>query len=151
MTQVIFYHNAPERVEASCALLMESFTQGKAMTVFIPDPERAEFMDRILWLNPPVGFLPHCSVDSPLAEETPVLFAGQVKSLLNPLCARRVFNLAEETPDDVIRAFAQFSSLIEVIGPDPSERERARERVRCYKAAGFSVKYIDLAGERKNS
>ncbi|MDR0234451.1 MAG: DNA polymerase III subunit chi [Zoogloeaceae bacterium] len=150
MTQVIFYHNAPERAEASHALLMESFAQGKSMTVFVPDPERAEYLDRLLWTSPPTGFLPHCSIDSPLAAETPILFAGEVKSLLNPSRAPRLFNLAEEAPDEVIQAFAEFRSLIEVIGLDPGERERARERVRRYKVAGFSVKYIDLAGERKN-
>jgi len=149
MTKVIFYHNAPDRIEASSAFLTESFAQGKAMTVFVPDQERAEFMDRILWIDPPTGFLPHCAVESPLAKDTPILFAKGVESLLNPLCHQRLFNLAEETSTEIIQAFAKFSSLIEVIGPDPNERERARERVRSYKAAGFSVKYIDLAGERK--
>jgi len=149
MTQVFFYHNAPERVQASVALLTKSHAQGKAMTLFVPDPERAEFLDRILWTQPPTGFLPHCPVDSPLAAETPILFARELNSLTNPVCAPRLFNLAEEMSDAVIQVFARFASLIEVIGLDPEERERARERVRRYKAAGFSVDYKDLAGERK--
>ncbi|MCL2076573.1 MAG: DNA polymerase III subunit chi [Betaproteobacteria bacterium] len=150
MTEVVFYHNAPERVEASCSLLMDAFAAGKMMVVFIPDQKRAEYMDRILWTQPSTGFLPHCSADSPLATETPVLFAGQAASLLNLPDSTPLFNLAEETPDEVIRAFARFSSLIEVVGLEHAERERARERVRSYKAAGFSVKYIDWVKERNN-
>lgn len=149
MTQVFFYHNAPERVQAACALLVKSYEQGKAMTLFIPDTERAEFMDRILWTQPATGFLPHCPVDSPLAAETPILLAREAQSLLNPACAPRLFNLAEETSDEVIQIFARFASLIEVIGLDAQERERARKRVQSYKAAGFSVDYKDLAKERK--
>lgn len=142
MTRVVFYHNAPRRMEAAHALLEQACAAGKTMAVFVPDPERAQLLDRLLWTQPATGFIPHCGSEHPLAEETPVVLFTREAQLAETACPR-LFNLAEEAPRD-LASFARFSSLIEVVGLDPAEREQARERVRQYKAAGFAVKYIDL-------
>lgn len=148
MTRVVFYHNAPRRIEAAHALLEQLCAAGKTMAVFVPDPERAQLLDRLLWTQPATGFIPHCGSEHPLAGETPVVLFTREAQLADTACPR-LFNLAEEAPRDLSSSFARFSSLIEIVGLDPAEREHARERVRQYKAAGFAIKYIDLGENAK--
>ena len=37
MTQIFFYHNAPDRIAATAALIGKAFAQKKALLVYAPD------------------------------------------------------------------------------------------------------------------
>ncbi len=140
MTQVFFYHGASDKIAAACALLGGAYAKKKPMLVFAPEKEVADSVDRILWTQSALGFIPHCRADSPLAAETPILIADNLDQLPQD---ERLMNLSQVIPP----GFSRFESLIEVVGRDEADRESARERVKFYKDRGYEVRYFDL-GER---
>jgi len=142
MTRVFVYHNLSDRLSAACGLLAQTFLQGKDAVVYAPDPERAQWIDRMLWAQSPLSFIPHCRVDAPLAAETPVLIAERPEQLENLPAThsrQRLFNLDDEVPP----GFTQYTSLIELVGQDAQDRHQARQRAQRYKAMGCEIKYID--------
>lgn len=138
MTQIFFYHNAADRVGAASALIGKAFLQRKPLMVFAPDSEIAGALDRHLWMHPANGFIPHVRSDSPLADQTPILIA---KTLESTPQNERLINLSDEIPP----GFSRFTSVIEVVGQDDTERRAGRERVKFYKDRGYEVRYFNLA------
>lgn len=138
MTQVFFYHGAADKLAAACALLGKAAAQKKPVLVYAPQAEVAGMLDRLLWTQPALGFVPHCRIDSPLAAETPILLADKLDQLPQD---ERLMNLAAEIPP----GFSRFQSLIEVVGREEDDRNAARERVKFYKDRGYEVRYFDLS------
>ncbi|MDD2742651.1 MAG: DNA polymerase III subunit chi [Rhodocyclaceae bacterium] len=138
MTEVFFYHGAADKVAAACALLGGAYAQKKPMLVFAPDKALASTLDRHLWIHPALSFVPHCSADSPLAAETPVLITHHLDT---PAQFDRLMNLDRNAPPD----FQRFQRLIEVVGQDEDDRQAARARVKHYKDCGCEVQYFDLS------
>ncbi len=138
MTQVFFYHGASDRLAAACALLGGAYAKKKAMLVFMPDRAQADQLDRLLWTQTALGFVPHCRADSPLAAETPILIADSLATLPQD---ERLMNLSDEIPP----GFSRFQSVIEVVGDSDEQREKGRERVRFYRDRGYDVRFFDLA------
>ena len=140
MTQVFFYHGASDKIAAACALLGGAYAKKKPMLVFAPEKEVADSVDRALWTQSALGFVPHCRADSPLAAETPILIADNLEQLPQD---ERLMNLSQVIPP----GFSRFQSLIEVVGREQADRDSARERVKFYKDRDYEVRYFDL-GER---
>ncbi len=138
MTQVFFYHGASDKIAAACALLGGAYAKKKPMLVFAPEKEVADNVDRSLWTQSALGFIPHCRADSPLAAETPILITDNLDQLPQD---ERLMNLSQVIPP----GFSRFQSLIEVVGRDEADRESARERVKFYKDRGYEVRYFDLS------
>ncbi len=138
MTQVFFYHGAADKIAAACALLSGAYTKKKPMLVFAPEKEVANSVDRMLWTQPALGFVPHCRADSPLAEETPILITDSLESVPQE---ERLMNLSQIVPP----GFSRFQSLIEVVGQSDNDRLTARDRVKFYKDRGCEVRYFDLS------
>lgn len=138
MTQIFFYHGAADKIAAACALLGGAYAKNKAMLVFAPDKEVASSIDRVLWTQSALSFIPHCRADSPLASETPILITDSLETIPQD---ERLMNLSQEVPP----GFSRFQSLIEVVGQADDEREAARTRVRFYKDRGYEVRYFDLS------
>lgn len=138
MTEVFFYHGASDRIAAATALLGGAYAKRKAVTVFAPDREVAEHIDRSLWSSSQLSFIPHCRADSPLAAETSILIADRLEQLPP---GERLMNLGRDIPS----GFERFQSLIEVVGQAADDREAARERVRRYRELGHEVRYFDLS------
>ena len=138
MTQVFFYHGASDKIAAACALLGGAYAKKKPMLVFAPEKEVADSVDRSLWVQSALGFIPHCRADSPLAAETPILITDNLDQLPQD---ERLMNLSQVIPP----GFSRFQSLIEVVGRDESDRDSARERVKFYKDRGYEVRYFDLS------
>ena len=137
MTQVFFYHGASDKLAAACALLGGAYAKNKPVLVFAPDKEVASGLDRLLWTQSALSFIPHCSSDSPLAGETPILIADTLETLPQD---ERLMNLSHVVPP----GFSRFHSLIEVVGREEADRDSARERVKFYKDRGYEVRYFDL-------
>ncbi len=138
MTQVFFYHGASDKIAAACALLGGAYAKKKPMLVFAPEKEVADNVDRSLWTQSALGFIPHCRADSPLAAETPILITDNLDQLPQD---ERLMNLSQVIPP----GFSRFQSLIEVVGRDEADRESARERFKFYKDRGYDVRYFDLS------
>ncbi len=142
-TRVFFYHNAVDRIAATVALIAKAFAQKKAILVYAPEAEVASALDRQLWMQPPIGFIPHVRSDSPLAAETPVLIADQLESPAQHEHLERLLNLSSEVPP----GFARFTSLIEVVGQEDEARLAGRQRAKFYKDRGYEIQYFDLSGK----
>lgn len=138
MTQIFFYHNAGDRLTAVVNLIGKAASQKKALLVYAPDRDVAEALDRQLWTQYPISFVPHVRSNSPLAAETPVLIADNLDT---PPQNERLFNLSADVPP----GFSRFTSLIEVVSQDEADRQAGRERVKFYKDRGYEIKFIDLA------
>lgn len=138
MTEVFFYHGAADKIAAACALLGGAYAQKKPMLVFAPDGELASNLDRHLWTQPALSFVPHCRADSPLATETPVLITDKLDQ---PAQTDRLMNLDHAIPP----GFERFQRLIEVVGESEDDRLAARARVKHYKDSGCDVQYFDLS------
>ena len=138
MTQVFFYHGAADKIAAACALLSGAYAKKKPMLVFAPEKEIANSVDRMLWTQPALSFVPHCRADSPLAAETPILITDSLEALPQD---ERLMNLSQIVPP----GFSRFQSLIEVVGQADDERAAARDRVKFYKDRGYEVRYFDLS------
>lgn len=138
MTQVFFYHGAADKLAAACALLGKASAQRKPVLVYAPQPEVAGMVDRLLWTQSALGFVPHCRADSPLAAETPILIADSLEQLPQD---ERLMNLGAAVPP----GFSRFQSLIEVVGQEEEDRNAARDRVKFYKDRGYEIRYFDLS------
>jgi DNA polymerase-3 subunit chi len=138
MPRVFFYHNVQDRLRAAAALIAKTHAQGKDFTVFVPDSEQAQFLDRLLWTQSPLGFLPHCRADSELAAVTPVILTGRMDAPLSQ--TERLLNLGNDVPDH----FEQFQSLIEIVDQSEEARAQARLRTRHYKEMGYPIQFIDM-------
>jgi len=138
LTQVFFYHGAADKIAAACALLSGAYAKKKPMLVFAPEKEVANSVDRMLWTQPALSFVPHCRADSPLAAETPILITDSLEALPQD---ERLMNLSQIVPP----GFSRFQSLIEVVGQADDERAAARDRVKFYKDRGYEVRYFDLS------
>lgn len=137
MTNIHFYSNAQDRVQAAAAWLAASWRK-QPVLVFAPDPDVAERLDRALWIQPATGFLPHCRAGSPLAAETPVLIAASLDGLPQD---RHLLNLSNEVPP----GFSRFEQLVEIVSTDDSDRHPARERFRFYRERGYAIENRNVA------
>ena len=140
MTQIFFYHNAKDRLLAAANLIKKAFRQKKVLSVYAPDPEIADRLDRHLWMYPPTGFIPHVKAPSPLASETPILIASDPEQLS---WHERLLNLSAEIPS----GFSRFSSVIEIVSGDEEERIAGRSRAKYYKDRGYEIRFFDLSEE----
>ena len=137
MTDVRFYHNAPDRLRVACVLTAKASGGGRRVSVFAPDGNIARHFDQMLWSFQPLAFVPHVPAGSPLAAETPVVIGSRLEALPDDDV---LINLGDDLPD----GFERFSLVIEVVGPTDPERQAARGRFRRYKEQGHALSAHDL-------
>lgn len=147
MTKVSFLHGAPDRIQAAAQWLQQAWAQRTAghfsVLVYVPDAEPASRLDRVLWTQPALAFLPHCRSDSPLAAETPVLLTdrldGQSDATQRDDC---LLNLSDELPP----TFSRFKHLVEIVSTADDDRLPARERFKFYRERGYAIESRDISG-----
>jgi DNA polymerase-3 subunit chi len=139
VTSIDFYFNAADRLQVACRLAAKVLGEKKRMLVYAPDSELATRLDRLMWTWTATGFVPHCTMQDPLAAETPVLIGAEDEKADVPI----LLNLSSDCPPH----FARFERLLEVVGADETERESARARFRLYKSRGYAIASHDLARE----
>jgi DNA polymerase-3 subunit chi len=142
VTEIFFYHGARDRVQAAAAWLTKAWGQRQPVLVYAPDDALGDRLDRLLWLQAPTGFLPHCRADSPLAAETPIVIARDFDELPTLPQDERLLNLADEVPP----GFARFQTLVEIISGEDAVRIPARERFKFYRERGYAIQSNDLGG-----
>lgn len=137
MTDVRFYHNAPDRLRVACVLTAKASGGGRRVSVFAPDGNVARHFDHMLWSFQPLAFVPHVAAGSPLAPETPVVIGSCLDALPHDDV---LINLGDELPS----GFERFQLVIEIVGQSEPERQAARTRFRSYKAQGHHLDAHDL-------
>ncbi len=140
MTSIDFYTHVNDRFEVVARLVAKAFAQHGSVRVLTGNPESTEALDRMLWIQPAIGFLPHCRVDSRLAAETPI-WVDHVLEHQGP--AAVLINLHDAPPP----FFSRFERLAEVVGADEAQADAARRRYRFYRERGYELRTHNL-GER---
>lgn len=137
MTQIDFYTNVADKLGTACRIVAKGYSLRHRIVVFCPDAESAQRVDRLLWITPATGFVPHCSPADPLAALTPVIIDHRGDE---PLHDQVLLNLRPERP----AFFGRFERLIEIVSVEDEDRSRARERYRFYRDRGYEIRTHDL-------
>jgi len=143
VTDVHFYHDAPDLAGVACHLAAKAFNAGRKVTVLLPDDAIARQLDHLMWTRQPMGFMPHVGIMSPLAAETPVTLGTSMPEggwlhddVLINLC------------DDVPPGFEAFRMVVEIVGREEHHRGPARQRWKHYAACGLKPQAHNTHGER---
>ncbi|MCX8086668.1 MAG: DNA polymerase III subunit chi [Rhodocyclaceae bacterium] len=138
MTRILFLHGAADRTQAAVQWLHAAWARREAVLVYAPEAEAAERLDRLLWTQPQLSFTPHCGLDSPLAAETPIVFAPHLDAPPQEEC---LLNFSNELPP----GFSRFAQLIEIVSVDDADRLPARERFKFYRDRGYPLESQDIS------
>jgi DNA polymerase-3 subunit chi len=132
VTRIDFYVDVEDRLAFACRLAGKALQQSVRVLIYAPAAEVADRIDRMLWLSPPTGFVPHCMAHHALAAETPVLIARSHDDLPHD---ELLLNLHDDWP----APFARFQRLAEVVSQDEDDRQRARARFKFYRDRGYQI------------
>jgi DNA polymerase-3 subunit chi len=139
VTSIDFHHGASDKIQAACRLIGELYGEGRRVLVYAPADRVATQIDRLLWIQPATGFMPHCSVSGALAAETPILIGSSMDDAAH-------HDVLVNLDGDLPPAFSRFERLIEIVGLDETDRGRARERFKFYRDRGYAIATHDLKG-----
>ncbi len=139
MTRIEFLHGAADRVQCAAGWLRQAWEHRQPVLVYAPDAAMAAQLDRLLWTQPALSFLPHCFANSPLAAQTPILLTD---TLADPPWEDCLLNLSDELPLE----FSRFGRLIEIVSTDDAVRLPARERFKFYRDCGYAIESRDVSG-----
>ena len=142
MTRIDFYRYAADKPGFACRLATKAYDKASRLVVYASDRQRLARFDQMLWTREATGFVPHCFVDSPLAADTPIILASSGDALPHHDV---LLNLDDEWPP----FFATFDRLLEIVGQDEEDKERARGRYVFYKKRGYDIQVHDVEAERK--
>ena len=138
MTAIDFYAHVADPLRTVARIVVKAYRQNGSVRVLTPDAETTGALDRLLWQEPQVGFIPHCRLDSPMAGETPVLID---ESLEHAGPAAVLINLCAEPPP----FFSRFERLIEIVGEDEEQVIAGRTRFRFYRERGYALRTHKLS------
>ncbi|HVF63267.1 MAG TPA: DNA polymerase III subunit chi [Casimicrobiaceae bacterium] len=133
MTSIDFYTRVDDPIGIAARLVGKAFAQHGHVRVLTPDAEATAALDRLLWMQPAVGFLPHCTLSAPLASDTPIIVDHAVEHA-GP--AEVLINLASTPPP----FFARFERLAEIVSCDEASANAGRERYRFYRERGYELR-----------
>ncbi|MDZ4251982.1 MAG: DNA polymerase III subunit chi [Sulfuritalea sp.] len=139
MTKITFLHGARDRLQAIAAWLELASGEGRRVLVYVPAGDRRDHLDRLLWLQPATGFIPHCRAENDLAAVTPIVFTSGLDHPLHDEC---LLNLSDEVPS----GFSRFKELIEIVSIEAADRLPGRERFRFYRERGYPLENRDISG-----
>ncbi len=137
MTSISFYTHAPDKLSIARQLVVKAWGQKLNVLVYAPDESVAASIDRLLWVQPALSFIPHCRDGSPLAAATPVIIGERADALPS---ADVLINLGSEPPP----VFSRFERLMEIVTEDESDVQNGRQRYRFYKDRGYELLSHDL-------
>ena len=139
MTRIDFYRYAEDKLQYACRLATKAYESASRLVVYSADSHVLHNFDKALWTLQATKFVPHCFVESPLAAETPVILAASGDALPHHDV---LLNLGDEWPP----FFATFDRVLEIVGTDEADKERARERYVFYSKRGYDIR-VNTIGE----
>ncbi|MBI5898931.1 MAG: DNA polymerase III subunit chi [Rhodocyclales bacterium] len=140
MTRISFLHGASDRLQATASWLLQASREGQRIVVYVPSVEDRNRLDRLLWINPATGFVPHCQAGSGLEEETPVVLASGLDQTPHD---EWLLNLSNDVPP----GFGRFEHLVEIVSTANEDKLPGRERFRFYRERGYPLEARDISGE----
>ena len=138
MTTIDVYTHVADRLEVAARLVAKAYQQHGCVRVLTPDPATTDALDRLLWIHPPLAFLPHCRMDSAVAAETPIWVDER---LAHEGPAAVLVNLQREPPP----FFSRFERLAEIVGREEDDVAAGRARFRFYRERGYELRTHNLS------
>jgi DNA polymerase-3 subunit chi len=129
-----FHFNVDHGINYACRVVRKARAAGKTVLVFARDADRRARLDRALWTFSALDFLPHVTLPSPRAAQTPVWISGEPAAEPRDL----LLLLDDEPAPDFRNWFTRFERIIDVVSADADDRARARSRFKAYRDAGLS-------------
>ena len=136
MTSIDFYTNVAQPLKLAAKIVAKAYRMHGSVRVLTPDADTTHALDRLLWLDPPLAFLPHCRMDSPVAGETPIWVDERLEHT-GP--ATVLVNLHPDPPP----FFSRFERLAELVAADAAQLAAGRARFRFYRERGYQLKQHD--------
>jgi DNA polymerase III subunit chi len=136
MTTIDFYTNVGEPLKLVAKLVAKAWRMHGNVRVLTPDAKTTGALDRLLWLDPPLAFLPHCRMESAIAAETPI-WIDETLDHAGP--AAVLVNLHPEPPP----FFSRFERLAEIVGASEEDLLAGRARFRFYRERGYDMRQHD--------
>ena len=144
MTRITFYRYASDKLGFACRLAAKAYGKDSRLVVYAADKQRLARFDQMLWTLQATSFVPHCAVEAALAAETPILRATAGAALPHHAV---LMHRDDEWPP----FFATFDRLLEIVGQEEDDKERARGRYVFYKKRGYDIEVHDVEGEKKDA
>lgn len=141
MTSISFYTYAADKLAIAHRLVAKAWEQKLNVLVYAPDETVAAGIDRLLWTQPALSFVPHCRDSSSLAAVTPVIIGERADALQS---ADVLINLGNEPPP----VFSRFERLMEIVTDEENDLIQGRQRYRFYKDRGYELANHDLRGKK---
>jgi DNA polymerase-3 subunit chi len=142
VTEISFYSHASDKLSVARQLVAKAWSQKLNVLIYAPDEPVAASIDRLLWTQPALSFIPHCRDSHPLANVTPVIIGERADALPS---ADVLINLGNEPPP----VFSRFERLMEIVTEDENDVLSGRQRYRYYKDRGYELVNHDLRGSNK--
>jgi DNA polymerase-3 subunit chi len=137
-----FHFNVDHCVNYACRVVRKARSAGKTVLVYTRDDGRRGRLDMALWTFSALDFLPHVTLPSPRAAQTPVWLSAEAQAQPRDL----LLLLDDEPPPDFVRWFAGFERVIDVVSADADDRARARRRFKTYRDAGLAPVAHEVGG-----
>jgi DNA polymerase-3 subunit chi len=141
MTTIDFYTHVEDRLAVAARIVAKAYASHGNVRVLTPDAQATDALDRLLWVNPALAFLPHCRLDASVAAETPIWIDERLQ---HDGPASVLVNLHPDPPP----FFSRFERLAEIVGVDEADRAAGRNRFRFYRDRGYELRTHNL-GERE--
>ncbi len=137
MTRIDFHTQVADRILFTCRLVRKARAADadSRIVILVRDQQERATLDRALWTFSEQDFLPHASVDDPLASQSPVVLTERVDNLPHHDI---LINLSGDLP----APFAQFDRVIEIVAQDESEIAAGRERFGYYRQRGYALNHF---------
>jgi len=128
-----------DKLAYACRLARKVYGSGTRVVFYAGDEDTCDTFDRLLWTFSAVDFIPHCRVDSALADVTPIHIAGPDDA---EACRHHqlLVNLDRQQPD----CFSRFERMIEIVEAEDGDLEAGRRRWKFYKDRGYPLSRHDL-------
>ena len=120
-----------------CKLANKAYRLGHRIYILTANEEESQRLDRLLWTFNAGSFVPHALNSGEMDAALPVLIGHQEP----PTGFEDVLiSLVTQVPDCVSR----FQRVAEVVDDGNENKQRARERFRCYRDRGYPLQTHNL-------
>ena len=138
MTTIDFYTHVDDRLAVAARLVAKAYAAHGRVRVLTPDAATTDALDRLLWIQQPLSFLPHCRMDSAVATETPIWIDERAT---HEGAAAVLVNLQRDPPP----FFSRFERLAEIVGLDDGDVTAGRARFKFYRERGYALRTHNLS------
>jgi DNA polymerase-3 subunit chi len=140
MTRIDFYllsAASENRLLFTCRLVDKIYSRGHRLYVHTESSVHAAEVDNLLW-SFSAGFVPHDLYQAVPDASTTIQIGSDPAPSLAPSTDPDndvLVNLAIEVPG----FFSRFARIAEIVGPDETSKQQARERFRFYRDRGYTL------------